>query len=239
MVPALYETTVRHVRTSPVRNAFSYPGHCWLVDLDELPVLPAGLRRLAEFRPADHLGDASRSIRENVDAELAERGVDLHGGRVLMLAHPRVLGHVFNPISVFWCHDAAGQLVCVLAEVHNTYGGRHVYLLHPDERGRARTEKQFYVSPFNPVDGHYTMSLPVPGDRLDLVVTLLRPGAAPFVATLRGTRRPATTGSVVRTSLRRPLHTRAVSARIRLQGIRLVLRRLPVQPRPTHPQENA
>lgn len=221
-----------------MRNAFSSRGYCWLVDLDALPVLPRGLRRLAEFRSADHFGDPSRTLRENVDQRLAEDGIDLHGGRVLMLAYPRVAGYVFNPLSVFWCHDRAGRLACVLAEVHNTYGGRHVYLLQPDERGRARTDKRFYVSPFHPVDGRYTLSLPVPGKTVDLVVTLHRPGATPFVATLRGTGRPATAGAVVRASLRHPIHPLAVAVRIRLQGIKLVLRRLPVQPRP-HAQETS
>ena len=96
------------------------------------------------------------------------------------------LGYVFNPLSLFWCHDPSGALVCVIAEVHNTYGQRHRYLLRPDDAGRADTEKQFYVSPFYPVDGSYRMSLPEPGDALALTITLHRPGATPFVASVRG-----------------------------------------------------
>ncbi len=87
-----------------------------------------------------------------------------------MLASARVFGHVFNPLSLFWCHDAAGELRCVVAEVHNTYGERHCYLLETDDAGRASVPKAFYVSPFNDVDGQYRMKLPEPGDtarRLD------------------------------------------------------------------------
>ena len=134
------------------------------------------LSPLARFSARDHLGDPRRGIRENLDRFLAARGVDLGGGRVLMLAHARVFGYVFNPLTVYWCHRADGTLACVVAEVHNTYGQRHAYLLHTDERGRAEVPKEFYVSPFYPVDGRYRMSLPEPGDRLALTMVLSRPG---------------------------------------------------------------
>src|ERR1700760_4055210 len=109
---------------------------------------------------------------------------------------------------------------CVVAEVHNTYGQRHAYLLHPDDHGRARTPKEFFVSPFYPVDGGYRMSLPEPGESLAVTVTLHRAGDRPFVATVRGER---TRGRVVR----RALATLAVPLRIRRQGIGLYLRGLP------------
>ncbi|MYS50171.1 DUF1365 family protein, partial [Streptomyces sp. SID6013] len=123
---------------------------------------------------------------------------------------------------------------CVVAEVHNTYGERHTYLLHPDEAGVAHVDKDFYVSPFFPVDGAYRMRLPLPADRLDLTVRLDRPGARPFTATVRGTRREATPAALLRLAVRHPLSTLAVSAGIRRHGIRLYLRGLPVQPRLSH-----
>ncbi|HEV7208845.1 MAG TPA: DUF1365 domain-containing protein [Mycobacteriales bacterium] len=220
-----------------MRHAFTYQGYQWLVDLDALPRLPGPLRPLARFKAADHLGDPTRSIRANLDRFLAAHDVDLAGGQVLMLTQARVLGYVFNPLSVFWCHDRSGQLVCVVAEVHNTYGDRHAYLLRTDAAGRARTLKQFYVSPFNPVDGEYAMSLPEPGAELALTISLHRPDGAPFVATVRGVRRPATPLEVLRTVLRHPLAPLAGAARIRRQGIALWLRGLRPAPRPTHHQE--
>lgn len=100
------------------------------------------------------------------------------------------------------------------------------------------TEKEFYVSPFFPVDGGYRMRLPEPGSRLDLSIHLEREGGRPFTATVRGGRRSATPRQLVRLALRHPLSTLLVSAAIRLHGIRLYLRGLPVQPRPPHrPQE--
>jgi DUF1365 family protein len=234
----LYECQIRHVRAAPLRNAFSYRTYQWLVDADDLPELPPGLRQLAGFRAADHLGDPRRSIRENLDRFLATRGIDLRGGRVAMLAHARVFGHVFNPLTVYWCHRPSGPVECVVAEVHNTYGERHCYLLRTDEAGRADTAKEFYVSPFFGVDGWYRMALPEPGARLALTVTLHRPDGTTFAASVRGRRLPATAASLLRAAARHPASTAAVSGRIRWQGAKLYGRGLRPQPRPTRaPQE--
>jgi len=230
----IYRTVVAHARHSPVRNAFAYRSYSWLVDLDHLPRIPRPLRPLAQFRSADHLGRPDRSLRANVDAYLAANGVDLRGGRILMLANARVLGHAFNPLSVFWCHDASDALAAVVAEVHNTYGERHCYLLGPEVAGGARFAKQFYVSPFYPVDGHYEMSLPVPNHRVALRVELHRGESRPFVATVRGSRRPAGPRALLAAAARVPWVTATVAAQIRFQGIRLWLRGVPVVRRPHH-----
>jgi len=236
--PVLYECRITHVRVAPLRNAFSYRTYLWLADVDDLP-RPAGpLRLLAGFEARDHLGDPGRGIRANVDAFLRTRGIDLGGGQVLMLAHARVLGYVFNPLTVYWCHYADGTLACVIAEVHNTYGQRHAYLLRTDGDGRAGVPKEFCVSPYYPVDGSYRMSLPRPGARLALTVTLDRPDGHPFVASVRGTGVPATGRTLLRAAARHPWSTAAVSARIRWQGAGLYLRGLRPVPRPPHiPQE--
>ena len=145
VAPALYDVEVGHARRERIDHSFKHRVFLWLVDLDELPTLPWWLRPFARFESRDHLGDASRSIRQNIDAYLASH--DIWCDRILMLANARSLGHVFNPLTVYWCY-ADGELMCVVAEVHNTYGERHRYLLFPDEAGRARTDKAFYVSPF-------------------------------------------------------------------------------------------
>jgi uncharacterized protein len=232
VAPALYEVTVRHVRAAPVRHEVTARSFLWLVDLDAPPSLPRPLRPLARFRAADHMGDPRASLRQNIDALLAEHGIDLAGGRVRMLASPRVLGHVFNPLSLFWCHRPDESLECVVAEVQNTYGGRHAYVLQTDETGRASVPKRFYVSPFFPADGTYTMRLPEPNDAVDVVVTLHSPDEPPFVATMRGIRRPATLRELLRLSLRHPTVTRSTVVKIRRHGIALWLRRVPVVRRP-------
>ena len=235
---ALYDAEIRHVRRTVLDRSFTHRAYLWLVDLDDLPRLPRALAPFARFEARDHLGDPQRTIRQNLDAWLAGRGIDLGGGRVLMLAHARVLGHVFNPITVYWCHTADGAPACTVAEVHNTYGERHCYLLRPDASGRAEVGKDFYVSPFLTVEGTYRMSLPLPGERLAIAVALRQEGGTALTATVVGARRPATTAALVRMLARHPLVTRWTSVLIRRHGIALWLRRLPVVPRPAHvPQE--
>ncbi|MEU6151886.1 DUF1365 domain-containing protein [Actinosynnema sp. NPDC047251] len=227
----LYEVEIGHVRRERLDRSFSHRAYLWLVDLDALPRLPRWLCPFARFEARDHLGSPRRTIRQNVDAWLAERGIDLGGGRVTMLANARLLGYVFNPLSLFWCHNASGQLECVIAEVHNTYGERHAYLLHPDAAGRARVDKDFYVSPFLEMSGHYVMRVPEPADELSVTIALRQGGATPFSATMKGRRRPATPRELVRLLVRRPLMTYRVSGLIRRHGIALWARRVPVVPR--------
>jgi len=231
-VPALYSCVITHVRTAPRRYTLRHRTYMWLVDPDRPPRLPAPLRPLARFDARDHFAGDRPTIRAALDDFLAEHGVSLDGGRVLMLGHARVFGYVFNPLTLYWCHGPDGEPRCVVAEVHNTYGGRHAYLLTPDRSGNALADKEFYVSPFFPVDGRYRMRLPRPAGRLDLAVRLEREGGRAFTATVRGDRREGTALALLRQALRHPLSTLAVSAAIRAHGIRLYLRGLPVQPRP-------
>jgi uncharacterized protein len=233
----LYECRIAHARAAPVRNAFAYRSYEWLVDVDKLPRPHGWPSLLAGFHARDHLGDPDRSIRANVDEFLRGRGVDLEGGQVLMLAHARVLGYAFNPLTLFWCHRADGTLACVIAEVHNTYHQRHAYLLFTDDQGRARVDKAFYVSPFHPVDGEYEMSVPRPDGRLAVSITLNRPNGHRFFATVRGTAVPATRRALLHAAVRHPCSTLTVSARIRWQGIKLYARGLRPVPRPAPGQQ--
>ncbi|WP_306362286.1 DUF1365 domain-containing protein [Nocardia sp. CC227C] len=229
--PRLVRTVIRHTRTEPVRHRFSYRSYSWLVDLDELPSLPWYLRPFARF---DESRDAV-GARAVVDRCLADAGIDAGGGRVLMLTNARVLGYVFNPLTVYWCHDRAGALRAVVAEVHNTYGGVHRYVVEPDAHAESTVDKRFYVSPFNSVTGRYRLRTPVPTDRLRLAIVLDRPdGRTCFAASMSGRVLPADPHTLLRVLLAHPLETWRVTARIRWQGLRLWARGLPVLPRPQH-----
>ncbi|MDR7300800.1 DUF1365 domain-containing protein [Haloactinomyces albus] len=235
VTPALYDAVVGHTRHTDVHRTFRHRIYTWLVDLDELPVLPRWLRPFARFDASDHVGSPQRSIRENIDAWLAARGVDLQGGRILMLAHARVLGYVFNPITVYWCHHPCGTPACIIAEVHNTYGERHCYLLSPDSTGHAHADKQFYVSPFLPDSGHYVMRFDPPDERLHVRIQLRQEDRPLLTAVLAGRRRRATRWQLVRLLLNRPLVPHRVAALIRRHGLALWLRRIPIVPRKTRP----
>ncbi len=232
MKPARYAIEITHRRRDPIDYAFRASSTTWLVDLDDVPRLPRGLRWVAGFHASDHLGEDRSSLRANVDVFLAAGGTP-RPETILMLAGPRVLGYVFNPISVFYCFTG-DVLTHAVAEVRNTYGGRHCYLVQLDAGRRAEVDKAFYVSPFYGVDGTYTMRLPAPGADVHVSVTLHREGERPFVAVLRGQR---VDGTSLWNVLRTPLATRAVMAGIRRHGLTLYLRGLRPQPRPTTHQE--
>ena len=221
-----YDTTIRHTRRTPFRRTFTHRSRTWLVDLDHLP--DHGV--LGRFEARDHLGDPDHSIKDNVERFLGLNGVETDGGRIVMAANARALGYCFNPISVFWCHRRGGELAGVVVEVHNTYGDRHAYLVHPDEQGRARTEKQMYVSPFHGTDGHYEIAVPLPGPRLHVTVTLHSDDGAVFSASLDGA---ATSTSPLRGA---PEALRGALL-IRAHGIWLWARRLGIRPRPAHPRQ--
>ena len=132
-VPALYRTRITHLRRAPVHHYFEHHSYSWYIDLDDFPRLPRWLRSFARFDAGDHFdGEPGDTLRQRIDAFLASRGVDLRGGTITALLQARVLGYAFNPLSLYWCHNANGFLHCVVAEVHNTRGAQHVYLLPPD-----------------------------------------------------------------------------------------------------------
>lgn len=228
--PRIYRSTISHTRRTPLKRRFRNRTHLWVVDLDHLPDHGRTRWLRGSFEARDHLGDPTRSIRENVEAFLAREGVVVTGGRILMATNARALGYCFNPISVFWCHDAQGDLAATVVEVHNTYGDRHAYLVHPDASGRAMVPKQMYVSPFHGVDGRYELVVPVPDDDLTICVRLVTGDGAVFDAALRGTRTEAGPLRAAPAAIRGALQ-------IRMQGIWIWARRLRVQPRPPHHQE--
>jgi DUF1365 family protein len=232
LTTALYRTRITHLRRAPVHHYFEHRGYSWYVDVDELPRLPRWLRPFARFDARDHLdGRPNDTLRQRIDAFLAQRGIDLGGGRITALMQARVLGYVFNPLSLYWCHDSDGVLRHIIAEVHNTYGERHAYLLPPDGNRPVMVRKKLYVSPFNAVDGYYLVRAPLPDNELDVRISLHRDNQPAFVATLRGTRRPARNGELVWLQVAAPMAPLMGALGIRVQGITLWLRRVPVVPR--------
>jgi len=217
-VPALYFADVTHTRRHPIANRFRHQVSYWLVDYDQLPQPGGIVGRLARVEHRDHA---------DIRTFLAKHG--LHADRIRMLTMARTLGFVFNPISVFWCDDSEGERVAVLVEVHNTYGGRHLYLLPAGQKGRIELDKVLYVSPFYPVDGRYEIRVSDPDASISVAVTLHRKDGAPFVATLRGQQCAVTTRNVVRASLGHSAFR--VACLIRWHAIRLWLRGLKVHPR--------
>jgi DUF1365 family protein len=246
MRSCLYVGRLRHERTAPASNAFSYPVYSFLLDLDEVDALVGqGLirhnrRGLVELRDTDHLGGAV-GLRAGVESFCAGHGLDVRGARIEVLTQLRLFGYVFNPVSFYWCRDADGSLRCVVAEVHNTFGERHTYLLlpegAPDARGRVRmsADKAFHVSPFMGLEGRYRFELDAsPAGLISVRIDEERGGVRFFQAVLAARRVELDGGSLARVLARRPLMTFQVSALIRLQALRLAAKRVPFHRKPAY-----
>jgi DUF1365 family protein len=161
---------------------------------------------------------------------------------IQLLAQPRVLGHVFNPVSFWLCHDGAGALRVVIAEVSNTYGDRHSYLCHrPDLAPLGREDtvqatKIFHVSPFQPVEGGYAFRFDIRDDRIGIWIDYTA-GQGGLIATLTGRRVPLTNGGILRACLRRPFGSRRVLALIYWQAAKLYWKGASFRDRPAPPAD--
>ena len=205
LTPALYPTRVTHLHRSPVQHYAEHRSYSWYVDVDELPRLPWWMRPLARFEATDHFdGAPEQSLRQRVDAVLARRGVFIPGGRVTALLTPRVLGRAFSPLSLFWCHDAAGEVRCVVAEVQDVRGDRNAYVLPAAEDGPAAVSEELRNAPFATEDGYFLVRVPRPAEKLDLTISLHQDNHAALVATWRGARRRASLAQVLLLQLTHP-----------------------------------
>lgn len=229
---ALYPTRVTHLHRSPVHHYGEHRSYSWYVDIDDLPRLPWWLRPFARFEAVDHLqGSPQDTLRHRVDAFLARNGMPLPGGRVTALLMPRVLGHSFAPLSLFWCHDATGVLRAVIAEVQTVDGGRTAHLLPPgDDAPVALSDPS--------TQGYYLLRAPQPGEALDLTLSLHREQQAAMVATWRGSRREATAGRVLWQQFITPLAPHRAALSMRIQALLLGRRPAPAptwRPAPAWP----
>jgi len=242
MNSALYIGRLRHQRHAPRPHRFAYRlAFVWL-DLAELErvfsgrwLWSIGRPNLAWFRRADYLGDAAvpldQAVRELVTRETGTRPA----GPIRLLTHLRSFGHCFNPVSFYYCYDAAGQtLETIVAEITNTpWKERHCYVI----RGRQlKTAKRFHVSPFMPMDLEYRWHFNEPGPRLAIHMQNIQRGRRLFDATLSLTRREISGASLALALLRFPFATLRVVAGIHWQAALLWLRRIPVHTHPLKPQ---
>jgi DUF1365 family protein len=238
---AIYEGWVMHRRLRPRHHQFRYRVFSMLLELDELAALD---RRLAlfkynrwglfSFQDRDH-GDG-RALKLWLDDLLAQHGIDAKGAR-RVLCYPRILGFVFNPISVWFCDDEEGRLKAIVYEVHNTYEERHAYVLPVNtDTGLVRhgCPKIFYVSPFLSPDCRYQFRVRPPHHRVAIVIQEEEAGAPVLTASFAGKHRALSDGMLVKMLLRYPLMTLKVVVAIHFEAVRLMLkgiRRHPHRPK--------
>lgn len=242
----LFAGQVMHHRMRPVRHRFIYRVTSLLVDLDELPALAARLKlfslnrfNLFSFHERDHGDGSDRPLSEQVRDILRQHGFDTGHGRIELLCYPRLLGYVFNPLSVFYCHDEQDRLVAILYEVSNTFGQKHNYLIPVADADadtlRQSCDKAFYVSPFIGMASRYHFRLQPPGERVAVCIRQTDADGPLLHATFTGRRRPLSDRQLLATFFRYPLMTLKVIAGIHWEALQLWRRKVPLQPRPAAP----
>lgn len=248
-LPTLVAGDVMHRRSRPARNAFTYPAFCLRLPLAGLDALEAnGVRfnrgGVIAFHERDHGPRDGSSLAQWIATLLAREGIAADGA-IVLYAFPRMLGYVFNPVSFWVCHAANGDVRAVLAEVNNTFGETHHYLLaHPDGRALRTGEtlsaqKVFHVSPFCAVTGHYTFRFHFgPGRWLARIDYFdgERDDPEPLLAThVSGDEAPLTKAAARKLLWRYRWFTLGVVARIHWQAVRLWRKRVPFFSKPQPP----
>jgi DUF1365 family protein len=232
----VYSADVMHRRLVGAAYRFRYRVFSLLLDIDALervaartPVFSHNRFNLLSFYDRDHLPADATSLRGWAEQVLARAGVDGRSLRIRLLCFPRILGLVFNPLSLWYCESADGRPVAVIAEVRNTFGERHCYLLQPgsahaDWPLRAGHDKDFHVSPFLGMRGRYDFRLAQPEARLQIVIREYQAGRLVLVATQTGRRRPFSTTQLLYQVLRVPMQTLKVVGAIHWQALKIWLK---------------
>lgn len=242
---SLYFGRVMHKRLRPFTHRFVYRSFAMLIDIDELPLLDRRIRFFSHNRPnlfsffdKDHGERDGTAPRPWIERRLAARGITLDGGSIHVLCMPRMLGYVFNPLSIWFCRHKDGQLKAIVYEVRNTFGEQHSYVepVASDwQEGDAllqNCDKDFYVSPFIGMTARYDFRLKVPKESLSVVIRQQVPEGEQLIATQKGKRAKLTSLSLVSTLVRYPFMTFKVMGAIHWEALRLWLKGAKLQPRP-------
>lgn len=242
---ALYRGVVAHRRLRPREHRLNYRVFWLLLDLAEIDALDRRLRlfsrnrfNLLSFHDRDHGDGAGGPLRPQIEAYLGRAGIDIEGGPIRLLTMPRVLGYVFNPISLYYCHGADGRLAAVVYEVTSTFGVRHAYVIpvpaEDQAAGRIRqgAAKALYVSPFMGMEMDYEFRGHAPDERLNLTIDGLDVQGVLITAAMSGERRDLTDANLLSAAAAMPLLTFKVMAAIHWEALKLWLKRIPLARQP-------
>lgn len=229
---ALYFGKVMHARLKPVGHRFSYRVMSLLIDLDRLevadrqtPLFGVNRRALYSFHEADHGARDGSSLRDYAQRCAADHGIDLTGGRVLLLCYPRLFGYVFNPLSIYFCYQGSGKLALVIYEVRNTFGDIHAYAIPVKGSDvspagiRQEEDKRFYVSPFLAMEMRYHFRLIEPGEHVKLRILETDREGPLLSATFNGLRRTLSTKELLRSFFSLPAVTVKIIAAIHWEAL--------------------
>ncbi|MFN3171332.1 MAG: DUF1365 domain-containing protein [Hyphomicrobiales bacterium] len=244
----LYRGLVMHQRMRPKSHRFSYRVYSVLMDLDRQadigrlsPALSHNRWNLFSVHDKDHGPADGSALRPWADAMLAKGGLETRPAKIMLLCYPRILGAVFNPLSVYYAYDHSDQLVGVIYEVRNTFGERHAYVakVEPGQHSpaglRQTRAKLFYVSPLMDMDMRYHFNLKPPGDAITIRILEYDSKGPILSATFHGEAVPVSTRTLFGEALRVPFLTAKVVGAIHYEALRLWLKGIKLRDRPSAP----
>jgi DUF1365 family protein len=232
----IYRGAVVHERIRPRRHRLKYNVFSLLLDIDELGTISQNSKMLAHnkwafysIRDNDH-GDG-RPIRKWVEDELRDHELAECSEKIFMLCYPRILGYVFNPLTVYFCYNKNNTLGAVIYEVHNTFKERHCYVLavEPSQKiiVKQHCEKEFYVSPFIPENCTYKFRIQEPGQKVGVVIREEDSEGLLFAAAFSGLYTPLSDEALLKTTVQYPLMTIKVMVGIHIEAFKLFFKKIP------------
>lgn len=239
----LCDGLVVHRRYRPTLHSLHYRVFSLLLDLDDVEAISRRLKlfsfngpNLFSVQEKDHGDGAVEGLKRCILNKVTARYPDAEITRVAMLCFPRVLGYVFNPLTVYYCYGEEDELAAIVYEVNNTFGDRHHYVLQADaDAGKTLAQacsKKMYVSPFNAVDGDYEFHVSPPRETLAVGVNLRVDGAPVLKAYLSAKTGTLSDRTLLWAFARMPAMTFKVIAGIHWEALLLWLKGLPIKKRP-------
>ena len=241
----LYTGHTVHERRAPFTHRFKYRIASLLVDLDRIdeagrasPLFSAERFNLFSFHAKDHGARDGSDLKAWALTRFHEAGIEAGGGPIRLLCAPRVLGYVFNPLSIYFAHRADGRLNGVIYQVHNTFGDAHAYVAPASggRRERQDADKVFHVSPFFDVAGRYEFTLREPDEKFRLSILKQREDGPDLLATMAMKRRALNTANLAGLFASQPFSTLKTISAIHFEALKLWMKGAKYHSRPVPPE---
>ena len=228
---AIYNGQVIHKRFKPKVHYFRYNVFSLLIDLSELEIIDKEISffslnkfNLISFYEKDHGERDGSSLLNWVNKNLEKNNIPTQDIKIKILCYPRILGFVFNPLSVFYVYNLQNKLISILYEVKNTFGEQHTYIfkITKDENlVQNKCAKKFHVSPFIEMDCNYFFRLLKPGDKISVIIDQYDKEDKILYASQDGTRTDFSSNELIKSYLKHPLMTFKIILAIHYEAFKL------------------
>ncbi len=231
MTSSIYNGTVVHKRFKPKTHYFKYSVFSLLIDLSDLVSLNKKIKffsynqfNLMSFYEKDHGNRDGSSLILWVKKNLKDNNIDTENVKIKLLCYPRILGYVFNPLSVFYIYDSGGKLICILYEVKNTFGEQHTYIFKVDDDKNLyqhNCSKKFHVSPFIEMDCKYFFRVLKPGEKISVIIDQYQTDEKILFASQDGKRADFNSKELIKSYIKHPLMTLKIISAIHYEAFKL------------------